>query len=103
MSIYHEFTGEIVESPDLSAGYLYDGTVVTGQRMVKMEGESGLRVLVDVTNPCKIYHPYTGGEELGKGQAEIPEDVEQRLSAVEEGLSDAKEGLSAAKILLGVE
>lgn len=99
MTIYHDFTGEIVESPDLSAGYLYDGFVITGQRTVEMGGEGGLRVLEDVTEPCKIYHPYTGGEE----QSEVQGVIEQRLSAVEEGVAEAKEGLTAAKILLGVE
>lgn len=64
MTIYHEFTGEVIADPDLSAGYLYDGTVVTGQRTVKMEGESGLRVMEDVTEPCMVYHPYTGNENV---------------------------------------
>ena len=67
MSIYHEFTGEIVESPDLSAGYLYDGVVVTGQKAVTMSGEGGLRMMEDVTEPCKVYHPYTGNENVPNG------------------------------------
>lgn len=68
MRIYEENTREELTAPDLSAGYLYDGVVVTGQTMEVMEGTvtedrpQGLRRLVDVTEPCRYYHPYNEAE-----------------------------------------
>lgn len=63
MKIFHEFTHEELNNPDLSAGYLYDSFVVTGQEVVTMDEQSGLRVLVDVTAPCKVYRPFPAGNE----------------------------------------
>lgn len=90
MTIYHEFTGEVIADPDLSAGYLYDGTVVTGQRTVKMEGESGLRMMEDVTEPCKVYHPYTGGENVpSSGSSEDAATWDELAAAYNEGVTDS--------------
>ena len=105
MKIYDEITREEITEPDLSAGYLYDGVIVTGrteERIEVMEGTvtgarpDGLRHLIpaqDITEPCQWYHTYTE-EELA--QQEQDRTTEERLTALEEQLA-------AAKILLGVE
>ena len=74
MKIYDETTREEITNPDLSAGYLYDGVIVTGQTeelIQVMEGTvtddrpEGLRRLVparDITEPCQWYHTYTEDE-----------------------------------------
>ena len=105
MKIYDEITRAEIPAPDLSAGYLYDGVIVTGhteERIEVMEGTvteerpDGLRRLVpaqNITEPCQWYHTYTE-EELA--QQEEAGTLEERLTALEEQLA-------AAKILLGVE
>lgn len=105
MKIYDETTREEITNPDLSAGYLYDGVIVTGQTeelIQVMEGTvtddrpEGLRRLVparDITEPCQWYHTYTEEE---KAQQQQQASVEERLAALEEQLA-------AAKILLGVD
>lgn len=105
MKIYNEITREEITEPDLSAGYLYDGVIVTGrteEHYEVMEGTvtedrpEGLRRLIpaqDITEPCQWYHKYTE-EELE--QQKPSGDMEKRLAALEEELA-------AAKILLGVE
>ncbi|WP_303925393.1 hypothetical protein [Subdoligranulum variabile] len=105
MKIYDEITREEITEPDLSAGYVYDGVIVTGhteERIEVMEGTvtedrpEGLRRLIpaqDITEPCQWYHKYTE-EELE--QQKPSGDMEKRLAALEEELA-------AAKILLGVE
>lgn len=105
MKIYDEITREEITEPDLSAGYVYDGVIVTGhteERIEVMEGTvtedrpEGLRRLIpaqDITEPCQWYHKYTE-EELA--QQKPSSDTEKRLAALEEELA-------AAKILLGVE
>lgn len=105
MAIYDETTRQEIASPDLSAGYLYDGVIVTGRTepyMEVLEGTvtaqrpEGLRRLVPaqaIVEPCQWYHSYT--EEERKQQEETA-SLEERLAALEEELS-------AAKILLGVE
>lgn len=105
MHIYDEITLETVTSPDLSAGYVYDGVIVTGhteERIEVMDGTvtasrpDGLRRRVparDITEPCQWYHTYTE-EELAQQAQE--RTTEERLAALEEQLA-------AAKILLGVE
>lgn len=91
MKIINEFTGETITDPDLSTGYLSDGFVVTGQRTVEMGGEGGLRVLEDVMEPCKIYHPYTDGENTpggstGSGDAATWTELAE---AYNEGVTDS--------------
>ena len=105
MKIYDEITREEITEPDLSAGYVYDGVIVTGrteERIEVMDGTvtasrpDGLRRRVpaqDITEPCLWYHKYTE-EELE--QQKPSGDMEKRLAALEEELA-------AAKILLGVE
>lgn len=106
MKIYDEITREEITEPDLSAGYVYDGVIVTGhieERYEVMEGTvtesrpDGLMHLVpahDITEPCQWYHKYT--EEELAAQQKPSGDMEKRLAALEEELA-------AAKILLGVE
>lgn len=105
MKIYDEITKEEILVPDLSAGYVYDGVLVTGhteERIEVMEGTvtgdrpDGLRRMIpaqEITEPCQWYHTYTE-EELA--QLEQDRTTEERLAALEEQLA-------AAKILLGVE
>lgn len=74
MKIYDEITREEITDPDLSAGRLYDGEIVTGrteEHLEVMDGTvtearpDGLRRLVpavDITEPCRYYHKYTEGE-----------------------------------------
>lgn len=71
MKIYDEITKEEIFSPDLEAGYVYEGERVTGrteEHLEVMEGTvteerpNGLRRLVpamDITEPCQYYHKYT--------------------------------------------
>lgn len=105
MKIYDEITREELTAPDMKAGYVYDGVIVTGhteERIEVMEGTvtddrpDGLRHLVpaqDITEPCQWYHTYTEEELAGQEEAGT---LEERLTALEEQLA-------AAKILLGVE
>ena len=82
MKIYDEITREEITEPDLSAGYVYDGVIVTGhteERIEVMEGTvtedrpEGLRRLIpaqDITEPCQWYHKYT--EEELAAQQNVP-------------------------------
>lgn len=95
MKIYDERTRLEVTDPDLEAGYVYDGVIVTGrteEHYEIMEGTvtearpDGLRRLVparDITEPCQWYHTYTE-EEL----AALQGSVAQRLAALEENKAD---------------
>lgn len=83
MKIYDERTGAELTTPDLEAGYVYDGVRVVGTEPTHyevMQGTDGLRRLVparDITEPCQYYHAYT--------QAELnpPPTESQRLDAAE--------------------
>lgn len=104
MKIYDEITREELTDPDLSAGRLYDGEIVTGhteESLEVMDGTvtedrpEGLRRLVpaaEITEACRYYHKYTEGE-LAAMQGG---DTQARINALEDELA-------AAKILLGVE
>lgn len=108
MKIYDEITKYELTDPDLEAGYLYDGVIVTGrteERIEIMPGTvtdsrpEGLRRLIpaqDITEPCQWYHTYTKEELEAMQTPDMPKDVETRLTALEDELA-------AAKILLGVE
>ena len=85
MKIYDENTRLEITAPDLSAGCLYNGVIVTGQtepRYEVMDGTvtadrpNGLRHLVpaqDITEPCQWYHRYTE-EELAAAREPSPLD-----------------------------
>lgn len=87
MKIYDEITLKELESPDLSVGYLYDGSYVTGKTEESyevMEGTitedrpNGLRKLIpshDIIEECKYYHSYTEEE-----KTEIKEQKKTELS-----------------------
>lgn len=74
MKNYDENTYEEILNPDLSNGYLYDGTIVTGTteaRYEVMEGTitedrpEGLRKYIpseDIVEKCKYYHTYSEEE-----------------------------------------
>lgn len=76
MKIYDELTKKEIQSPDLSAGYVYDGLHVTGyteERYEVMPGTvtdarpEGLRQLVPaepITEPCRYYRKYTEEEKI---------------------------------------
>ena len=89
MDIYDEITGQKITDPDLSAGYLYDGVIVTGrveEHIQVMEGTvtadrpDGLRRLVparDITEPCRWYHTYTEEDK----QAAVSDKLSELSSA----------------------
>lgn len=65
MNTYHEQTGELIESPDLEAGYTYPGQRyigterVTLERTVELYPPNGLQHEVPVYEDCLYYRPYT--------------------------------------------
>lgn len=100
MKTYHEKTGELIESPDLSAGYTYPGQRYVGTERRVLAGTvalyppDGLRVEVPIYEDCLFFHPWEPGEKPGADPQ--PSDVETRLATLEDQLA-------ATKILLGVE
>ena len=100
MKTYHEKTGELIESPDLEAGYTYPGQRYIGTERVVLGGTielyppGGLEYDKPVYEDCLFFHPWEPGEKPGTDPQ--PSDVESRLTALEDELQ-------AAKILLGVE
>ena len=105
MTIYDEATKLPIENPDLEAGRVYDGEIVTGytegyykvmQDTITEKRPKGLRTWVPpepITEPCQWYHKYTEDELAQQGQ---DGETEKRIAALEDELA-------AAKILLGVE
>lgn len=97
MKIYDEITREEITDPDLSAGYVYDGYIVTGrteEHYEVMEGTvtedrpEGLRRLIpaqDITEPCQWYHKYTE-EELTE-QHSTPPTWDELEAAYNEGVA----------------
>lgn len=65
MKTYNEKTGELIENPDLSAGYTYPGQRyigtkrVTLERTVELYPPGGLQHEVPVYEDCLYYRPYT--------------------------------------------
>ena len=110
--IYDESTKLPIENPDLEAGYVYDGSIVTGytdgyyevmDKTVTEKRPKGLRHWVDpkpILEPCQWYHRWTE-EELE--QQKQDGETEKRIAALEKELANQGEELKAAKILLGVE
>lgn len=100
MKTYHEQTGELIENPDLEAGYTYPGQRYIGTERIVLEGTvalyppGGLEYDKPVCEDCLFFHPWEPGEKPGT-EPKTP-DVEARLTAVEDELQ-------ATKILLGVE
>lgn len=97
MKIYDEITREEITDPDLSAGYVYDGYIVTGrteEHYEVMDGTvtasrpDGLRRRVpaqDITEPCQWYHTYT--EEELAAQQNVPPTWDELAAAYNEGVA----------------
>lgn len=71
MKIYDELTKKEISNPDLSSGYLYAGTIVTGKTepttkimsgSITSDRLNGLREYIpskDIVEECQYYHKYT--------------------------------------------
>ena len=100
MNVYDEKTGELIESPDLEAGYTYPGQRHIGTERVVLGGTvdlappGGLGYDKPVYEDCLFFHPWEPGEKPGTDPH--PSNVETRLANLEDQLT-------ATKILLGVE
>lgn len=63
MAIYDANTRQPIESPDLSSGYLVDGTIITGytteifQNTVTESRPNGIKHRVPVYEECQWYYP----------------------------------------------
>lgn len=63
MAIYNALTREPIESPDLSAGYLVDGTIITGYttevfpNTITAARPNGIKHRVPVYKECQWYYP----------------------------------------------
>lgn len=92
MKIYEETTHQEITEPDLSAGRLYVGQLVTGrteEHLEVMEGTvtearpEGLRRLVpayDIAEPCLFYHRYTEEELAALNQPSRLERVDAQAT-----------------------
>ncbi len=103
MTIYDEQSKQPVEAPDLSAGYVYEGVIVTGRTeesvevmagTVTPERPEGLRRRVparDITEPCLWYHRYTQEELAAMQPAGGDEDAvwDELAAAYNEGVMQA--------------
>lgn len=99
MKIYDEITREEITDPDLSAGRLYDGEIVTGHTEEYLEvidgtvteaRPAGLRRLMpamDITEPCQYYHKYTEGELAAMQGDDVTWD--ELAAAYNEGVTDS--------------
>ena len=92
MNVYNANTGELLESPDLEAGYLVEGEKVTGYRMEVLDGTvteerpEGLRHEVPVTEHCQWYRRNV--TESG-GQDEDKVTWSELAAAYNEGVTDS--------------
>lgn len=83
MKTYHEKTGELIESPDLDAGYVYPsqryiGTKrVTLERTVELYPPGGLQHAVPVYEDCQLYHTYTAAELAARVLAQQPTQLDR--------------------------
>lgn len=71
MKTYDEITKKEIQNPDLSKGYLYEGTIVTGKTEPKtvimngsvtsdrLEGLREYKPAEDIVEVCQYYHAYT--------------------------------------------
>lgn len=91
MKIYEESTRAEMTKPDLSAGYVYDGVIVTGRTesetevmpgTVTVERPEGLRRFMpaqDITEPCQWYHRYTEEELAAMNQPSALDQIEAQV------------------------
>lgn len=92
MKIYDELTHEEIASPDLSAGYVYDGVLVTGRTEAHTEvmagtvtqtRPAGLRRMVparNITEPCQYYHKYTAEELTARQEPSSLDRIEAQVT-----------------------
>lgn len=95
MKIYDELTRAEITDPDLEAGYLYSGEIVTGQTeehtevmegTVTEERPDGLRRLVpaqEITEPCQWYRTYTPEDK----QSALNDKLAELSAACEDAIS----------------
>lgn len=75
MNVYHEKTGDLIENPDLEAGYTYPGQRYVGTervvlgRTVELYPPNGLSYDKAVYEECLWYHEYTDEETPGTSPA----------------------------------
>lgn len=87
MNIYDEKTGELIENPDLEAGYTYPGQRYLGTERVILKGTvelyppDGLGYDKPVYEDCQLYHAYT---------------EEDKKAAVSDKLSELSSACNAA-------
>ena len=92
MNVYDANTGELLESPDLEAGYLVEGERITGYEMEVMDGTvteerpEGLRQEVPVTEPCQWYYRNVT-ESVGQDTDNVTWD--ELAAAYNEGVTDS--------------
>lgn len=92
MKIYDEATHTEVVQPDLEAGFVYEGVIVTGRTeagtevmdgTVTADRPQGLRRLVpaqDITEPCQWYHRYTDEELAARTAPSQLDRIEAQLT-----------------------
>lgn len=91
MTIYDAITREPIESPDLSSGYLVDGTIVTGyenkvfESSVTEERPYGIRKKVPIEEKCKFYYEYTEQDVENEKNAKLTEISISCNSAINSG------------------
>lgn len=89
MKTYHEKTGELIESPDLDAGYVYPGQRYIGTKRVTLERTAelyppnGLQYEVPVYEDCQLYHAYTEEDK----QAALSSKLEELSAACEASIN----------------
>lgn len=97
MNIYHEKTGELIESPDLEAGYTYPGQRYVGTERVILGGTvelyppGGLEYDKPVYEDCLFFHPWEPGEKPGTDPAPSGDVAtwDELAAAYNEGVSMA--------------
>lgn len=91
MAIYDANTRQPIESPDLSAGYLVDGTIVTGyenkvfESSITEERPNGIRKKVPIEEKCQFYYEYTGQDIENEKNAKLAEISTSCNSAINYG------------------
>ena len=79
MKTYHEKNGELIETPDLEAGYVYPGQRYIGTKRVTLERTAelyppnGLQYEIPVYEDCQLYHAYTDEDKQTAMNAKIEE------------------------------
>ena len=87
MAIYNATTREPIESPDMSAGYLIDGTIITGYTTEVMPGTvthsrpGGIKHRVPVTEPCQWYYPNEAEQETGTSEKNVDQKITDAVTA----------------------